>query len=129
MKAKLVGILFISMYLTAMFRPISYFVEYFANYDYIKEELCKNKEKPYLECNGTCYVESLLKSSNLLEDGNSQKTVIPDASLFFPIFVLNEIDFSFSEAIFIEKSIIPNFSKQFIIDDFINDVFRPPKLV
>jgi hypothetical protein len=103
-------------------------VEYFANYDYIKEELCKNKEKPYLECNGTCYVESLLKSSNLLEDGNSQKTVIPETSLFFPIFVLNKIDFSFKEAIFIKKSTIPNFSKQFVINNFINDVFRPPKL-
>ena len=117
------------MYLVAMFRPASYFVEYFTNYDYIKEELCKNKEKSYLKCNGTCYVESLMKSANLLEDSNSQKTVIPEASLFFPIFVLNELDYSFTKALFIEKSDLPNFSKQFVIHNFINEIYRPPKLV
>ena len=116
------------MYLTAMFRPAIYFVEYFANYDYIKEELCKNKNKPYLECNGTCYVESLMKSANLLEDNSSKKSVIPETALFFPIFVLNTMDFSFPEAIFLDKKNTPNFSKHFVIHNYINGIFRPPQI-
>ena len=117
------------MYLTAMFRPAIYFVEYFANYDYIKEELCKNKNKPYLKCNGTCYVESLLKSANLLDANDVKNSVIPETSLFFPIFTLNEITFSFKKVTFIKKREIPSFKKHFVINSYINRIYRPPEIV
>ena len=117
------------MYLAAMFRPASYFVTYFANYDYIKEELCINKEKPYLKCNGTCYVTSLLKSANLLDDQSSNKSVVPKSSLFFPIFVINTIKFSIKNVTFIEKLEVPNFSKHLVVNTFINSLFRPPENV
>ena len=112
-----------------MFRPASYFIEYIVNYDYIKEELCKNKEKPYLKCNGICYVESSLKSSNLLEGENSQKTIITKNTLFFPVFVLNEMDFSIKKVLSIKKSEVSSFSEQFFINKYINEIFRPPKTV
>ena len=111
-----------------MFRPAIYFIEYFANYDYIKEELCKNKNKPYLECNGTCYVESQLKAADLLDDTSSKKSVIPETALFFPIFVLNTTNVSFPKAVFLDKKNTPNFSKHFVIHNYINGIFRPPQI-
>lgn len=44
-----------------MLRPISPFVEYVINYDYIAKVLCINKEKVEMDCNGKCYVMKQLK--------------------------------------------------------------------
>ena len=128
MKTKLFSILFVAMYLAAMFRPAIYFAEYFANYDYIKEELCKNKDKPFLKCNGTCYVESLLKSANLLDEPNSQKSTLPEAKIFFPVFVLNTFEFTANQVKFSDKKEQPTFEKHFLIHHFINEVFQPPQI-
>ncbi len=129
LKTKYLSIVIVIMYLVAMLRPAIYFAEYFANYDYIKEELCKNKDKPYLECNGSCYVESLLKSANLIDDGSSHKTVVPENSLFFPIFTLTEIQYEFPEITFSEKIINNYTTNPLIINQYINEIFRPPKNV
>jgi len=31
-------------------------IDYLVNYDYIAEQLCENRNKPILACNGKCYV-------------------------------------------------------------------------
>ncbi len=43
-----------------MFRPIVPFVSYAINYDYISTELCENKEKPEMKCNGKCHLKKEL---------------------------------------------------------------------
>jgi len=128
LKAKTVNILFLSLYLAAMFRPAIYFIDYFVNYDYIKEELCKNRNKPVLKCNGTCYVEVSLKSANLLTNENSQKTTLPKITVFLPNFIINEFSFNISKVIFLKQLETPKFSKQFVIHRYINEIFRPPKI-
>lgn len=51
-------------------KPAIPFLEYIVNYDYIVKELCKNKEKPELECNGKCHlVKQLAKAAE--EDKNT----------------------------------------------------------
>ena len=44
-----------------MLRPISPFIEYMINYDYISKVLCINKNKPELSCNGKCHLMKTLK--------------------------------------------------------------------
>lgn len=44
-----------------MLRPITPFVEYAVNYDYISKVLCVNKDKPTLQCNGKCHLVKELK--------------------------------------------------------------------
>jgi hypothetical protein len=39
-----------------LLRPLWPIVNYVANYDYIVENFCINKDKPELECNGQCYL-------------------------------------------------------------------------
>jgi hypothetical protein len=58
------GLAFSILYLLAMIRPMLPVLEYYANYDYIANELCINKDKPYLECNGKCYLETELQKMN-----------------------------------------------------------------
>ena len=47
-------VLLISIIILA--RPAIPFLEYIVNYDYIVKELCENKEKPVLKCNGKCHL-------------------------------------------------------------------------
>ncbi len=62
------GIIFTFLYTVAMLRPLLPIIVYYANYDYIAQELCVNKDKPYLDCNGRCYVEALNKRVNPVEN-------------------------------------------------------------
>lgn len=49
-------IISISITLVVLFRPLWPIVNYVANYDYIVENFCVNKDKPELKCNGQCYL-------------------------------------------------------------------------
>lgn len=54
------------MALFILTKPFFPLVEYVVNYDYIAKELCINKEKPILACNGKCYLMSeLAKASDV----------------------------------------------------------------
>ena len=44
-------------------RPAIPFLEYLVNYDYIVKELCENKNKPALKCNGKCHLAKQLAKS------------------------------------------------------------------
>lgn len=51
-------------------KPAIPFLEYVINYDYIVKELCENKEKPELKCNGKCHLaKQLAKAAE--EDKNT----------------------------------------------------------
>ncbi len=39
-----------------LFKPVIPILKYIVFYDYIKNELCENKDKPKLECNGKCHL-------------------------------------------------------------------------
>ena len=41
-------------------KPAIPFLEYIVNYDYIVKELCENKDKPELKCNGKCHLAKQL---------------------------------------------------------------------
>lgn len=61
-------VLLISIFILA--RPAIPFLEYIVNYDYIVKELCENKEKPALKCNGKCHLmKELAKTAE--EDKNT----------------------------------------------------------
>lgn len=61
-------VLLISIFILA--RPAIPFLEYIVNYDYIVKELCENKEKPVLKCNGKCHLmKELAKTAE--EDKNT----------------------------------------------------------
>jgi hypothetical protein len=79
MKQQLLGIFFYLLYLLAMVRPVLPILEYYANYDYIVAELCENRDKPFLECNGKCYLAKELKKVNTTSQNH--KSNIPSIDL------------------------------------------------
>lgn len=48
----------------AMLKPITPFIEYGLNKDYIAEFLCINKDKPELSCGGKCHLMKQLEKQN-----------------------------------------------------------------
>ena len=65
-------VLLISIFILA--RPAIPFLEYIVNYDYVVKELCENKEKPALKCNGKCHLmKELAKTAEDDKNTSSDK--------------------------------------------------------
>ena len=69
-------LIFIMLY---MFKPVFPLASYIIQYDYIVNELCVNRDKPDLKCNGKCHLKDQLAkaSSENQKDGKDYK---------FPVF-------------------------------------------
>ena len=61
---KSLSIVFTTLYLVAMLKPVEPILEYCFNYNYIVEVLCVNKDKPRLNCNGKCYLMKQLQKQS-----------------------------------------------------------------
>lgn len=57
--------------------------DYFINIGYIVKNLCENKEKPKLHCNGRCYLAKQLKEQQKQEHSPFSKKDKPENILFF----------------------------------------------
>jgi hypothetical protein len=120
------GIFFYLLYLLAMMRPLLPIIEYYANYDYIATVLCENKDKPYLECNGKCYLQKQLQKTN--HTNHDHKSTVPKINLDdYPVSPLDNYTFNpnVNNSINQEKiDFDTNFS-----NEFFNTVFKPPKII
>lgn len=94
-------------------KPLWPILDYAANYDFIVSNLCENKDKPELECNGKCYLsKQLAKEAGSDEDNpynNTSKIEIPQfiISEHLPEFhfsvelqTIETNDFSFKEDLY-----------------------------
>lgn len=70
-----------------VFKPVLPIAEYILFYNYITTELCVNKEKPELECNGSCHLKKELSkttdSENPLSTDKNNRPLIEFSYLFF----------------------------------------------
>lgn len=77
MKKLIVTHLLLNLYLLVLVQPAIPILEYLINYDYIVSELCENRDKPILSCNGKCYLgDQLEKQPDLSSD---QQVPMPPA--------------------------------------------------
>lgn len=88
MLLKPVSILLLFSLLSANCTGLFVFLGFEANQDYISKELCENKSKPELLCNGKCYLKKQLKQEEEKEqkqERQSQKTQIQDVLVVKPL--------------------------------------------
>lgn len=50
-------------YLVYLLQPIYILIDFTINQEFIAQELCENKEKPELKCNGKCYLMKKLEKA------------------------------------------------------------------
>lgn len=107
-----------------LFKPVIPVLEYVVFYDYFKNELCENKEKVELQCNGKCQLmKELAKASDVPENGKEKRITIETSIVFY-----QEIEelFDFNPQFYTYKSKISsnyNLSYSHLLTNF---VFRPP---
>jgi len=80
--------LFLTVTLVYVFSQVVIFVDYTINKEYIAENLCENKDKPEMQCNGMCHLKK-----ELIKD-EERKTDEPKAPV-----VIQLVLFSTTEAI------------------------------
>ncbi len=116
--------LFLNLYLLAIVQPAWPIVEYLVNYQYIANELCENKDKSSLSCNGKCYLEKQVKKQqNLAED---QKMPQPPKLDLEKYFTLKNKRFAYH--LIVEKQIQQNplFFIKLKQQIFVDSILRPP---
>ena len=104
-----------------LFRPFWPIVEYIVAYDYIVAELCENRDRPELGCDGTCYLSKQL-ALELQQDNqnplksNTAKQDIPQIFIFedLPAFQFLFLSHTKSGKIYYHKNLHPS---SFILDD------------
>ena len=100
-------------------------MEYILFYDYITAELCINKDKPELKCNGTCHLKKELSeasdSENQILNDKNNRPLTAFSFLFFENFQKFNLNV-FYEYISQEYLAYPNLYSH-LTTDFI---FHPP---
>jgi hypothetical protein len=125
MKNQFFGILFYLLYLLAMVRPILPVLEYHVNYDYIVSALCENRNKPYLACNGKCYLEKQIKKIN--HTNHEHKSTVPQINFDdYPVSPLGHFSYQTKE---VEEIVLQNYFETCATSQsFKTSLLKPPQV-
>lgn len=109
-----------------MVKPMLPILDYYFNYDYIATQLCENRDKPILDCNGKCYVAKEIEKNN---KNSHQDTIVPEFKMDFYLFNDFEI-ITFKEINFSDITLSSPISKDVIWkDNFLISIFHPPEII
>ncbi|KFC23266.1 hypothetical protein [Epilithonimonas lactis] len=110
--------------LTIALRPLVPLMDYAVNYDFINKNLCENKAKPELLCNGKCYLKKeIAKTSTDQSKNDSRINICALADIFIinDAFVFSSNDFNIKENLKINSE----FSNSYNFSLF-SKIFHPP---
>ena len=110
-----------------MLRPVMPVIDYYINYDYIVAELCENKDKPVLQCNGKCHLTKELKKAN---DGVDTKKSVPPLNMKeYPIVPFITQIALIKPRKFRNQNTLINGESNSYIDSYYTSIFQPPKFI
>lgn len=69
------SILLLLLYMAVLVRPLSPYLVFQANYDYIKAELCEQRDNKTSKCNGQCFLRKNLKEEAQDHSSNPQRNL------------------------------------------------------
>lgn len=82
-------------------RPVMPIVNYMVNYDFIAQNLCENRDKPEMSCNGKCYLsKELAKTTDTFPKQDNSKIniqILADSFVASDIFSFSELNIGFNE--------------------------------
>ncbi|RQO32180.1 hypothetical protein DBR32_00770 [Taibaiella sp. KBW10] len=121
MKKGIIILLFLSTLLQALSKVVIY-IDYKINQDYIAQNLCENKAKPQLHCNGKCQLSKQLKK----DDDNSKegKKSIQEA-----VYYCNKASFILPEWSSFALAPTYNIHPQTAVKEYHNTIFHPPNFI
>jgi len=113
--------------MAAMIRPLMPLIVYYTNYDYIADELCKNRDKPYLECKGVCFLNTMIEDLETQPKEEKSKLVVVLNMTDYPISTLDFFQYESQDYKNIEGLLPPILNTYFIPSEYSFSIFHPPK--
>ncbi len=127
MKQKIVSYILLFFYLWIVVYPAIPMLDYAINYHYYAEEVCINKDKPEMHCNGQCHLKKEIKKIyNEDSTPDNKKNILPELKL------KEYTSFNFQNIIteYYKKLYILNTTDLFInkrlCKGYLSPIFRPP---
>ena len=115
--------------LSIFLKPILPVIDYIVNYDYIANELCENKAKPELKCNGKCHLmKELAKASEDEKPINSDKKDNSKQEIEF-LFCNEVTEINFRQIYFHNKTSIGDNYANLYFHSVSCSVFHPPTII
>ena len=122
MKYKLTAILLIIAIISSTFSRFFIYAGFEMNRNYIASKLCENRDKPWLHCNGKCYLRKKIKQAEEKQNSaerESQKNLVQES------FCEKQPDVKFYTQL-LRVIAIPN--NRIDLPKGYNAIFRPPQL-
>lgn len=107
-------------------RPVHPVVEYIVNYDYIVKELCENKAKPELQCNGKCHLMKDLAKASENENNDSKDKKSSSTSVYEVLFFENAFDLKITKPIFFSNKMVNSDYSDLYVYQNVSSFFHPP---
>lgn len=111
-----------------MVKPLWPVAEYVANYDYIKNVLCENRDKPMLNCDGKCYLAKQLakesEENNKNPFGEKSSKIEIQTTVYFQSLLKINLDFILDY----EKTEISKMDSNLKSTLLTSDITEPPEL-
>ncbi|KAB1066564.1 hypothetical protein F6U93_14190 [Tamlana haliotis] len=116
--------LFLAVFL--LVKPVLPLVDYVVFYDYIKNELCENKEIVEMQCNGKCHLaKEMAKASEAPDNGNDEKLVSFETTVVFYQDIVNQLP---PPCVYFSKNAISTDYNQEYSYLNLDAVFHPPQV-
>jgi hypothetical protein len=122
MKYKLTAVLLIIAIVSCSFSRFFLYAGYELNKNYIATKLCENRNKPWLHCNGKCYLMKKIKQAEekqTASERETQKNLVQESICG----TVPEVKFYTQ---LLQVIAIPN--NRIELPDGYNAIFRPPQL-
>jgi len=122
MKYKLTAVLLIIAIIGSSFSRFFIYAGYQLNKNYIAAKLCENRNKPWLHCNGKCYLMKKLKQAEEKQNASERET---QKNLVQESLCNDTPDVKFYTQL-LQVIAIPN--NRIDLPKGYNAIFRPPQL-
>lgn len=118
---------FVFAVFTANLSGLLVYIGFQLNQEYITTKLCENRDKPWMHCNGKCY---LMKKVHEAEKNENNKTAKNNLNNLQTSFFQRIYSPGFQQSVLSAgyKSSFPNYTYLYS-SHYINSIFRPPKSV
>ena len=122
MKQKLTAVLLILAIVSSSFSRFFIYAGFKMNRNYIASKLCENRNRPWLHCNGKCYLMKKIKQAEEKQNSTERET---QKNLIQEAYCENNTQVSFYTHL-IREILIPN--NRIELPQGHGAVFRPPQL-
>lgn len=124
MRKLIITHLLLNLYLLVLIQPALPVLEYLINYDYIVSELCENRDKPVMTCNGKCYLSDQVEKQLNLE--HQDQVPLPPQIDYKQFIPLNEDIVADTVLPVSEPLAKPLYSNSLKESAFSETILRPP---